>query len=70
MSGYQRERLDAETAEERAARLQRMSGYQRERLDAETAEERAARLQRMSGYTSMGDWLPRQLRRGRPGYRG
>ena len=39
-----RDRLAAETTEEREARLQRMV----DRLTAETAEEREARLQRMA----------------------
>ena len=40
-----RDRLAAETPEEREARLQHMSTYQHERLAAETAEEREVRLQ-------------------------
>ena len=40
-----RDRLAAETPEEREARLQHMSTYQHERLAAETAKEREVRLQ-------------------------
>ena len=43
-----RDRLDSETEEKKAARLQRMSANQRHRLATETEEDwRAARLQRM-----------------------
>ena len=45
-----RDRLAAETPEEREARLQHMSTYQHERLAAETPKEREARLQHMSTY--------------------
>ena len=45
MSASQRERLAAESAEEREARLLQLSASQCERLAAETAEEREARLQ-------------------------
>ena len=44
MSALKRQKLAAETQEERATRL----ALRRERLAAETHEERAARLERMS----------------------
>ena len=43
LNASQRERLAAETAEERETRLLQLSASQRERLAAETAEEREAR---------------------------
>ena len=43
-----RDRLAAETPEERGARLQRMSTNQRERLAVETSEEKELRLERYS----------------------
>ena len=47
-STRERERMAAETTEERETRLQRMRTNQRERLAVETPEERETRLQRMS----------------------
>ena len=47
MSVNQRERLAAETGEEREARLQQMSTNQCQRLAAETGEEREAKLQQI-----------------------
>ena len=43
-----RERVAAESIEEREMRLQQMSTYQEERLATETVEKREARLQQMS----------------------
>ena len=42
---YMRDRLAAETPEEREARLQHMSTYQHEGLAVETAKEREVKLQ-------------------------
>ena len=47
-STRERERMAAETPEERERRLQWMSTNQHERLAAETPEEREGRLQWMS----------------------
>ena len=53
-----RDRLAAETTEERKTRLQQM----RDRLAAETTEEREPRLQQMR------DWQLKPLRREKRGY--
>ena len=58
-----RHRVAAESAEQRAARLQQMSTTQSERRAAESAEQRAAKLQQMS-TTQSEDGLPSQQKRG------
>jgi len=48
MSALKKQRLQADTEKERAARLVHMSALHQKGLEAETEEERAARLEHMS----------------------